>query len=176
MAETVPLRDGARVRMRAICAEDVERLQAFHTRLSPETIYRRFFRPLPTLTLQMAEHLTNMDGEHRMALVATTGVGADEQIVAVVRYERAEPTVAEVAFVVEDGWQRRGIATLLLYRLVAYARRYGIAELVAVTMGENMQIHRLLGHCGFPVSLSYVDGLFEVRLDIARSPTPAVAR
>jgi GNAT superfamily N-acetyltransferase len=161
--------------MRAICANDTERLQAFHACLSPETIYWRFFAALPTLPPQMAEHLTHVDYEQRMAIVATTGTGIDEQIVAVVRYERAGPTVAEIAFVVEDGWQRRGIATALLHRLAAYARRRGIAEFVALTMGENMRLRRLLWHCGFPMRSSYDDGVFEVWLDIARPPTSADA-
>jgi GNAT superfamily N-acetyltransferase len=168
------LRDGATVLMRAIRADDTERLRAFHARLSPDTIYLRFFSVVPVLMPHMAERLAHVDYENRMALVATTGAGADEQIVAVVRYDRAGPTVAEVAFVVEDAWQGRGIAIALLFRLAAYARERGIVELVALTMSENTRMHTLLRHCGFPARSSYADGLTEVRLDISR-PLQAAA-
>ena len=164
------LRDGATVAMRAIRADDTERLRAFHTRLSSDTIYWRFFSVLPVLMPHMAERLTHVDYESRMALVATTGVGDDEQIVAVVRYEQTGPTVAEVAFVVQDSWQGRGIATALLYQLAAYARGRGIMELVALTMSENTRMHTLLRHCGFPARSSHAAGLTEVRLDISQSP------
>lgn len=170
------LRDGATVAMRAIRADDTERLRAFHARLSPDTIYFRFFSLLPELMPQVAERLTHVDYENRMALVATIGADDDEQIVAVVRYDRAGPTLAEVAFVVEDEWQGRGIATALLHRLAAYARGRGIVELVALTMSENTRMHRLLRDCGFPARSSYADGLTEVRLDISRPPTPAYAQ
>jgi GNAT superfamily N-acetyltransferase len=170
------LRDGSTVAMRAIHADDTERLRAFHSRLSPDTIYFRFFSLLPELMPQMAERLTHVDYENRMALVATTGAGDDEQIVAVVRYERAGPTVAEVAFVVQDEWQGRGIATALLHRLAAYARGRGIVELLALTMSANTRMHRLLRDCGFPARSSHADGLMEVRLDISQPPAPAYAQ
>jgi GNAT superfamily N-acetyltransferase len=166
------LRDGATVVVRAIRADDTERLRAFHARLSPDTIYLRFFSIVPVLLPHLAERLTHVDYEHRMALVATTGAGDDEQIVAVVRYDRAGPTVAEVAFVVEDAWQGHGIATALLNRLAAYARGRGIVELVALTMSENTRMHTLLRQCGFPARSSHADGLTEVRLDISRPPAP----
>jgi len=170
------LRDGATVAMRAIRADDKERLQAFHARLSLETVYLRFFSYLRVLTPQMAEHLTHVDYENRMALVATTRNGSDEQIVADVRYDRAGPAVAEVAFVVEDAWQGHGIATPLLYRLAAYARGHGIMDLVALTMSENIRIHTLLCHSGFPASVIPYRDMTEVRLDISRPPVSAYAQ
>jgi GNAT superfamily N-acetyltransferase len=175
LATYLALRDGVTVGIRAIRADDIGRLHAFHAHLSPETIYWRFFTLLPALSPQMAGRLTHVDYEHRMALVATTGDGDDERIVAVVRYERAGPTVAEAAFVVADEWQRQGIATALLHRLAAYARKRGIVELVALTMAGNTGMHRLLQHCGFPVRSSHTDGLIEMRLDISSPPITAVA-
>lgn len=169
------LRDGATVIVRPIRPDDTQRLRAFHSRLSLETIRLRFFAALPVLPLEMAERLTHVDYENRMALVATAGAGDDEQLVAVVRYDRAGPTAGEVAFVVEDCWQGRGIATALLHRLAEYARARGFVELVAQTMGWNTRMHSLLRHCGFP-AVSYVaDGMTVVRLDISRPPAPADA-
>lgn len=174
------LRDGAILTMRAIRVDDTERLRTFHAHLSLETIYLRFFTLLKELPLDMTERLTYVDYENQMALVATSGEGNDEQIaeqiVAVVRYERAGPTVGEVAFVVADDWQGRGIATVLLHRLAEYARRRGFVRLVANTLGWNTQMHSMLRHCGFPAVSCSSDGLSVVMLDISRPPEPAYAQ
>jgi hypothetical protein len=146
------LRDGVALIVRAICPNDTRRLRVFHSRLSLQTIYLRFFRMLPVLPLEMAERLTHVDYKNRFALVATTGVGDDEQIVAVVRYKHAGPTAGEVAFVVKDrwqghgrgmagAWQGHGIATPLLHQLAEYARACAYMDLVAQTMGWNTWMH-----------------------------------
>lgn len=171
----ITIREGATVTMRAIRPDDTERMRTFHARLSLETIYLRFFTTLKELPIEIAERLTHVDYENRMALVATSGEGDDEKIIAVVRDEREGPTVGEVAYVIEDNWQGRGIATALLYRLADLARERGFVTLVAQTMGWSTQMHSLLRHCGFP-SVSYrSDGLTTVRLDVTQPPEPAYA-
>ena len=135
------LRDAVALIVRAICPNDTHWLGVFHSRLSLQTIYLRFFRMLPVLPLEVAERLTHVDYKNRFALVATTGVGDDEQIVAVVRYKLAGPTAGEVALVVKDRWQGHGIATALLHELAEYARACAFVELVAQTMGWNIWMH-----------------------------------
>jgi RimJ/RimL family protein N-acetyltransferase len=169
---TLRLRDGAVVGVRALRPEDRQRLQELHARLSPDTIVFRFFRALPKLNDDTARHLTHLDYDGRMALAATFGQGADERLLAVVRYERINSTTAEVAFVVEDAWQGRGIATALLHLLARYARTHGFTSLVAITMGTNARMLDVLRHCGFPTSTHYDSGEIEVRLDISADPTP----
>ena len=169
------LRDGATVTVRAIRADDTERLRAFHAQLLPETIYLRFFTQPPELPLGLADRLAPMDYENQQALVATSGTGDDERIIAVVRYDRAGPTRGEVTLVVADDWQGRGIASALLHRLAEYARGRGFEKLIAQTMGWNTRMHSLLRHCGFPVVSYRADGLTVVWLDISQPPLPAYA-
>ena len=169
---TLRLRDGAVVGVRALRPDDRQRLQELHARLSPDTIVFRFFRALPQLNDDTARHLTHLDYDGRMALAATEGHGADERLLAVVRYERINSTTAEAAFVVEDAWQGRGIATALLHLLARYARAHGFTKLVAITMGTNARMLDVLRHCGFPTSTHYDSGEIEVRLDISADPTP----
>jgi GNAT superfamily N-acetyltransferase len=168
---SLTLHDSAVLRVRLIRADDTERLRAFHAGLSPESIVFRFFRVLPQLQLELAEHFTHVDYENRMALVATSGEGSEERILAVVRYDRTGPTEAEVAFVVADEWQGHGIATALLYRLAAYARDHGFTTFVALIMGSNQRMLDVLRNAGFPHTTSYCDGEVEVRLDITTDPT-----
>lgn len=169
----IPLRDGTVARIRAIRPEDTERLRAFHASLSPETIIFRFFHLLRHLPPEQARRFTHVDYGDRMAVLATLGEGADERILGVVRYERMQPTLAEVAFVVDDRYQGNGIATTLLYRLADYARARGFETLVAITMGENARMLDVLRDCGYPSSVRYTCGDIEVYLDIRHPPQPA---
>ena len=165
---SLPLRDGGWVHVRAIHADDTGRLTAFHRKLSPESIIFRFFRYVPELSPKDVERFTHVDYESRMALVATTGEGDGEEIVGVVRYDRTGPNTAEVAFVVEDHWQRHGIATALLHRLAAYARERGFTTFVALTMGNNIRMIEVLRNSGFPCTSRVELGEVEVHLDISR--------
>ncbi len=164
------LRDGTVLRVRPIHADDTARLRAFHAGLSPESIIFRFFRVLPELPLDLAAHFTHVDYENRMALLATSGEGPAEQILAVVRYDRTGPSEAEVAFVVADQWQGHGIATALLYRLAAYARAHGFTTFTAITMGSNQRMLDVLRCAGFPHTTSYCQGEVEIQLNITADP------
>jgi RimJ/RimL family protein N-acetyltransferase len=176
LSGTLTLRDGAFVHVRPIQPDDTQRLQAFHARLSPETIEYRYFGPVPVLTAERAEWLTHVDYEQRMALVATLDSAAgDEQLVAVVRYEGLDRTTAEVAFVVEDAWQGHGIATQLLYRLALYARQRGFATFVAEIMSSNFRMREVICHAGFRYTTRYEDGCVEMRMDITATPSAPFA-
>jgi RimJ/RimL family protein N-acetyltransferase len=164
------LHGGSVIHVRAIRPNDDERLRAFHRQLSPDAIIFRFFHLLPELPAQDAEHFAHVDYVNRMALLATTGDGTAEEILGVVRYDRIGDTTAEVAFVVADAWQGHGIATALLHRLAAYARKKHITTFVAITMGSNARMIEVLRNSGFPLTTAYGGGTLEVHLDITKSP------
>jgi RimJ/RimL family protein N-acetyltransferase len=173
--ERLTLRDGATLYIRAIRPDDTGRLRAFHASLSFESIVFRFFRAVPELPQELAERFTHVDYNDRMALVATRGESAEDEILAVARYDRTGAQEAEVAFVVQDRWQGHGIATALLYRLAAYARAHDITTFVAYTLGTNQPMLDVFRYCGFPHTSRYRDGEVEVRLDISadvRAPLP----
>ena len=130
--------EGRAVTIRPIRDDDVDRLRRLFFRLSPETVYRRFFQPVREPSEKLLHHLAEVDHEHRQALVAEY----DDEIVAVVRYD-LEPgrSAAEVAVVVEDAWQGHGLGKRLLRRLALDAIEHGVVELTATVLGEN---HRVL--------------------------------
>src|SRR5690349_16661741 len=165
------LRDGSVVRVRAIRADDTARLQAFHAHLSMESIIWRFFRSVPSLSDEQARQFTHVDYRDRMALIATRGDGAAEEILAVVRYDRmAGERQAEVAIVVQDAWQGHGLATALLHELAAYARAHGVERFIALTMGINVRMLDVLRNCGFPCRTRYDGGDILATLDITAPP------
>ena len=135
-ASTANLPDGSRITIRPIRADDKAALAEAFELLSPESRYRRFFRPLNRLSGSDLAYLTEIDHHDHEALVGFDAGGA---LIAVARYIRSEEDgqFAEVAVTVVDDWQSRGVATTLLRKLVARARAEGITHFQALVLGEN---------------------------------------
>src|SRR5436190_2504164 len=143
--DRAPLPDGTELLVRQLRPSDKRLLAEGFERLSPESRYRRFFRPLDRLSTRDLDYLTEIDHRDHEALAAIDVQTGD--LVAVARYVRgAEPHLAEVSVVVGDPWQQRGVATLLLERLVERARAAGVTHFVALVMSENSEALRLFEH------------------------------
>lgn len=163
--EQVTLRDGLQVIVRAIRPEDAPRLQSLAGRLSPETMFLRFLAVLKGLSDREARHLATVDYENRMAIVATLQEEGEETIIGVARYsivEGGEPGLAEAAVVVEDRYQRHGLGSLLLKRLVAYARRHGVLAFLANIHPSNEPIMRFIRKSGLPLESRIGSGVWEI--------------
>ena len=138
----VTLEDGAMVTLRPIRPEDETELTTFYARLSPETAYQRFFAVMARLPPAWARVLANVDYEKRMAIVAADPQG---QLIAVARYDYDEATKeAEIALVVQDRWQGRGLGTILMTELLSYAEAKGIRRFRAYVLAENRRMLDLL--------------------------------
>ncbi len=153
------------VHVRPIRPDDAERLAAFHQRLSPRSIYFRFFSPHPRLSPAEVERFTTVDYVDRLALVAEV----EDELVGIGRYDRIGTSEAEIAFVVADAWQHHGIATMLLELLAEAARARGIDTFVASTLPDNHEMIHLLTHSGFEATLRFADGVVTARLPIGHS-------
>ncbi len=139
------LRDGTRARLRPIRADDAPRLIAFYARLIQHTAYQRFFTVMKRLPPDWARMLATVDYRRRLALVAERGPADDPELIGVARYEPTdEPDAAEVAFVVLDGWQGRGLGMVLLYQLLEAASARGIRRFCAYVLADNARMLDLL--------------------------------
>jgi RimJ/RimL family protein N-acetyltransferase len=137
----VALKDGTPVRIRPIRPEDEHSLVEIFNHSSPQTVYQRFFTALPELTPDMARHLSNVNTVNRLALVAET----DAQPIGVARYEPTdEPDLVELAIVVVDEWQNRGLGRILVREILRAAERNGIRRFRADVLAENRRMLRLL--------------------------------
>lgn len=156
------------VRIRPIEPGDGPALRRFHDGLSERTVYLRFFAVHPHLTDAEVDHFTVVDHALREALVALDG----EDIVAVGRFDRLEGDRAEVAFVVADAWQGRGLGRRLLSELVARARTLGIRTLDAEVLASNARMMALFEHCGLPCTVVHEEDVVRVALDVGPGPDP----
>jgi RimJ/RimL family protein N-acetyltransferase len=169
--ETFSLRDGAAVTVRAIRPDDAPRLQELVSRLSPGSLRSRFLGERRRLKASEARLLAGVDHDTWMALVATRGVGPEEQVVAVARYATArdQPDLAEVALVVEDAYQGQGLGTFLARRLTRYARAHGVASFQATMYCSNRRMERLLQHMGQIASRRVSSGILAVVVNLSNN-------
>ena len=142
------LLDGSTVSVRPIASTDSAALNDFHERCSDRTHYRRFFSSARHLQPDMLGRFVNVDHDDREALVAVL----NERIIAVARYDRLpECSAAEVAFVVEDEHQGKGLATTLLHQLADLAAARAIVDFRAETLAENTAMQHVFYNSGYPV-------------------------
>ena len=160
------------VLIRPIRPDDGERLSASHTRLSPESRYRRFLSAKPELTGADVRYLVQVDGIDHIALVATQPSMPGEPIVAVARCIRlpGSSDTGEMAIVVADALQGKGVGTRLVNRLAELAVAQGITRFRAVMLSENLAIQRLLTALAVgPVTRTYQGETTELELALPRA-------
>ncbi len=145
----IVLRDGSTVHVRPVRAGDEGAIRAFLEGLSERSIAFRFFG-MPDLSWVVRWSL-DVDYADRYALVAETG--AEHSIIAHAVYVRANRAQAEVAFLVADGWQGKGIATILLAHLAAVAEQRAISTLTAEVLPHNHRMIEVFRESGFPVEV-----------------------
>ena len=160
------LRDGVRVPVREIRAEDAPALRRLVGRSSERSIELRFFGPVKELSEEEARRFAEVDGKARFALVALDPEDEDE-IVAVVRYEREGDTDgAEYAVLVEDRFQGRGLGSGLTRCLIEGAKERGIKRLHALVLRENGRMLRLLQSLGLTERRRWENGLEHIEIDL----------
>jgi acyl-CoA synthetase (NDP forming)/GNAT superfamily N-acetyltransferase len=168
----VVVSDGGVVHVRPIRPEDADALVAFHGKLSERTRYLRYFGAYPRISERDLHRFTHVDHRDRVALVAVL----DEEIIGVGRYDRlggrtqgadGETADAEVAFVIADAHQGRGIGSILLEHLAAAARERGIKRFVAEVLAENSRMVRVFTDAGYSAKHEYDSGVVHLTFPIA---------
>ncbi|MYW67310.1 GNAT family N-acetyltransferase [Streptomyces sp. SID8379] len=172
----VVLRDGGTARIRPITTEDAERLTSFYEQVSDESKYYRFFAPYPRLSAKDVHRFTHHDYVDRVGLAVTIG----GEFIATVRYDRinahgmpasAPADEAEVAFLVQDAHQGRGVASALLEHIAAVARERDIRRFAAEVLPANTKMIKVFRDAGYTQKRSFEDGVVRLEFDI--EPTEA---
>lgn len=166
----VVLTDGSVAWLRPIKPSDVEGIELFHSKQSQESVYFRFFAPIPKLSARDLRRFTQVDYTERVALV----VMIRGEVAGIGRFDRLEgPTsaIAEVAFNVADAHQGKGIGSVLLEHLADIGRQLTVRRFVADVLPENRRMVRVFKDAGYAVEQAIEDGVLEVSFDI--EPTDA---
>ncbi|MFC8700082.1 bifunctional acetate--CoA ligase family protein/GNAT family N-acetyltransferase [Streptomyces parvus] len=167
----VVLRDGGTARIRPITTDDAERLVSFYEQVSDESKYYRFFAPYPRLSDRDVHRFTHHDYVDRVGLAVTIG----GEFIGTVRYDRIDDTgrpasapadEAEVAFLVQDAHQGRGVASALLEHIAAVARERGIRRFAAEVLPANNKMIKVFRDGGYTQRRSFEDGSVHLTLDL----------
>ncbi len=160
-------KDGGTVRLRPIVPSDAPALQAFVKNMSTESSYFRFFRVKKQLEPKELEQFTHLDYDVQMAFVAIV----DGNLVGIGRYNADDcpDGFAEAAFTVADDMQGKGIGTLLVYRIAAYARAHDIKGFRAYVLADNHAMMRVFRNAGFSMHRDVDQGVYTVEIDTEQS-------
>ena len=164
------LPDGASILIRPIRADDKRMLEDGLRQLSDESVHRRFLSPKRSFSRTELRYLTEVDGRDHVALVAEYPGHPVRRLIAVGRFVRLhdDPEAADVAIVVADDWQRRGVGTTLSDQLAADARRLGIRRFTATMASDNVPAHRLMMKLSQQLDHRHTgSGVDEVLLELA---------
>lgn len=163
----VILKDGQTFKVRPITPDDRGKLKDLFYRLSPQTRYFRFGYAKDHISDQELSHFTEVDPPAMYAYAGLTGEGEDEKIRAIGRwFLTAEKRTAEIAFVVEDNVQARGIGTALLEILAETAFTYRINKFIAQVLRENTRMLRVFEESGFIMTKRVQEGDYELTFDL----------
>jgi acetyl coenzyme A synthetase (ADP forming)-like protein len=165
-AADVVLRDGSTVHVRPVRDSDGPAIRAFLDEVSRESIGFRFFGA-PDLEWVTAWSL-DVDYVDRFGLVAETGTPS--RIVSHAAYMRIDAHRAEVAFLVADAWQGRGISTIMLAHLAAAADPQGIAMFTAEVLPANHRMIEVFRQSGFPIDTHVTRDAIEIEMPTSLSP------
>lgn len=165
MKTAMLLDDGVQIKFRAIHPTDEPAMKDLLYALSQETLYYRFMTRNQRFGHKQIHNFVYVDHRRDVAVVATVPATQGDEIIAVGRYYLNELTnLAEVAFVIRDDWQNRGIGTFLFRHLISIAKRSGISGFTAEVLRDNKRMRAIFNHCGMSVKSAREDDVYSIRI------------
>jgi RimJ/RimL family protein N-acetyltransferase len=152
LIDVVRLAGGARVVVRPVLPQDEDLTIEFFRELSAPARYNRFMTSMREVPAELTRRLTQIDYADHMALVAEVFADGRETVIAEARYVRkTDPSVAEFAISVAEGWQGNKLASLLLRKLACRAAANGVRHMVGETLATNAKMISLARKAGFTI-------------------------
>lgn len=161
------LKNGTVVRFRSIKPSDEENMRRLFYRFSDETVYYRYFSPVKAMPHSQMQEYVNIDCSTVLSIVAVTGPPGQRRIIAEARSIRdLLAPEADTAFVVEEAYQRQGIASFLFRLLIDHARQRGVHVLKADVLPDNRSMMMVFEKTGLPISAELANGVYTFRMRI----------
>jgi acyl-CoA hydrolase/GNAT superfamily N-acetyltransferase len=159
------LKDHSEVFLRPAKLTDESRLREMFYALSPDTVYHRFFRAIKSMPHEKLQEFLRVDYEHDMVFVVSPDKGDEAPIVAIGCYNLSPQTnLAEVAFLVQDDYQNKGLGIALLKSLVRAARANGIRGFTADVLADNAAMLRVFHHAAMSIESRLEQGVYALTM------------
>jgi len=158
-------RGGLKVRFRAIKPSDEEAMRRLFYRFSQKTVYRRYLYPISIMPHKKMQEYVNIDYSQVMSVVALTGEPDQETIIAEARFVKDEQSsYGDLAFVVDEKYHGRGIATALYEMLIRLAKERGLKGFTAEVLQANKKMMNIFEKGHLPVNTRVKNGLYELTI------------
>jgi acyl-CoA synthetase (NDP forming)/RimJ/RimL family protein N-acetyltransferase len=152
------LTDGTTILIRSARPDDFDAVRELHEKMSPDSLYLRFFSLSPRAAEREARRICREPGPDHPALLAFL----DGRLIGCGSYESGGPGTAEVAFTVADDMHNRGVGTLLLEHLISRARNQGLHAFTAATLSDNSAMLRVFADAGLQAQRTLADGVYDM--------------
>jgi acyl-CoA hydrolase/GNAT superfamily N-acetyltransferase len=163
--------DGLIVRFRAIKPSDVDQMRRLFYGFSDKSVYYRYFSPVKTMPHSKMQEYANIDYDRTMSIVGLVGEPGEGRIIAEGRYVFNEIDLyADVAFIVDESYSSRGIASFMLNLLIDIARGRGIKGLKADVLASNKAMMKVFEKSSLPIKAVLNSGAYELRMPFSGEP------
>jgi acyl-CoA synthetase (NDP forming)/RimJ/RimL family protein N-acetyltransferase len=154
------LTDGTTIEIRPAQPDDFDAVRDMHEKLSPDSLYLRFFSLSPSAAEWEARRLCREPAPDHAALLALL----DGELIGCGSYECDDPPSqsAEIALAVADNMHHRGVGMLLLEHLISLARSRGLRVFTAETLSENARMLRVFADAGLQAHRALADGVYHL--------------
>jgi len=163
------LHDGTEIFFRPVKPTDELALSEMLYSLSPSSIRTRYMAQTVTFPHQDVQQLTNIDYTQNISIVGTVPGVSGEQVVAIAQYFLDPKTqAAEVAFIVQDEWQKRGMGTFLLDYLTQIAKKRGVKKFYAKVLATNKPMLAIFHNSGYKVKTEFDGEVYDITYDLTK--------
>jgi len=161
----VVLKDGSKVLLRPIKPSDATMKQDLFYSLSKESVIKRYLGSLKMMPLKRIWPYVVVDYNNEMVIVGIVREGEGESIIAIGSYSRVPNTdLAEVALVVRDDWQNKGLGTILFNYLCEIAKTRGLAGFTAWVMADNSRMMHIFKKSDYQMRYRIEGNLYHVEI------------
>jgi RimJ/RimL family protein N-acetyltransferase/acyl CoA:acetate/3-ketoacid CoA transferase beta subunit len=163
------LRDGTEIFFRPVKPTDETALSEMLYSLSEESVKTRYFTHTMRFPHKDVQQITNIDYQQNLSIVGTVPGVPREQIVAIAQYFLDPKTqAAEVAFIVQDEWQKKGMGTFLLEYLTQIAKKRGVRRFYAKVLPNNRAMLTVFHNSGYKVNTEFDGEAYSITYDLTR--------
>ena len=176
IACTHTFKDNLRIHFRAIKPSDEDEMRRLFYRFSDQAVYYRYFTRIQTMPHGRMQEYVNVDYRSAMSIVGVIEESGRERMIAEARYvirkDRDRP-YADTAFIVDEAYQGRGVATFLFNLLIRVARENGVEGFTADVLADNKSMLKVFEKAAFPVQAVLAYGTYELTIPFVDTPDKA---
>jgi RimJ/RimL family protein N-acetyltransferase len=168
-------KDNLMVRFRAIKSSDEDEMRRLFYRFSDQAVYYRYFSPIKTMPHTKMQEYVNVDYSRIMSIVGVIDAPGAEKIIAEARYVRQKDNpFADTAFIVDEDYQGRGIASFLFDMLIRVAKENGIEGFMADVLVDNKAMLKVYEKAPYTMKAQISGGVYELSIPFTETMTPGI--